>query len=222
MSATDVTVALTTAAVITRLMGMVRWEPGARERLQAAAMDLFISRGFEKTTAADIAQAVGLTERTFFRHFVDKREVLFYGQEALAQAFMEGVAAAPQDATPLEMVASALSAAATFFPAERQAHSRRRQTIIFENPALQERELLKLAGFAVVVAAALRARGVPQTMAKLAAESGVTVFGVAFEKWIAEGEERTFLDIEREVLSELVALTSPSPHSRAVDQEVRR
>jgi len=73
---------------------MVRWEPGARERLQAAALELFASRGFEQTTAAEIAQSVGLTERTFFRHFSDKREVLFYGQQQFLQAFVDGVDAA--------------------------------------------------------------------------------------------------------------------------------
>ena len=171
-------------------------------------MDLYISRGYEKTTAADIAQAVGLTERTFFRHFADKREVLFSGQELLEQALLEALAAAPQGAAPLDTVASALSALATFFPAERRVHSRRRQTIISENPALQERELLKMAGLAAIVAAALRARGVPGSTATLAAESGVTVFSVAYRKWIAEGEERSFLDIEREVLGELVAMTA--------------
>ena len=70
---------------------MVRWEPGARERLQAAALELFATRGFEQTTAAEIAQAVGLTERTFFRNFSDKREVLFHGQEQFLQAFLDGV-----------------------------------------------------------------------------------------------------------------------------------
>ena len=70
---------------------MVRWEPGARERLQAAALELFATRGFEQTTAAEIAQSVGLTERTFFRHFSDKREVLFYGQQQFLQAFVDGV-----------------------------------------------------------------------------------------------------------------------------------
>ncbi|MFC1405470.1 MULTISPECIES: TetR family transcriptional regulator [Streptacidiphilus] len=187
---------------------MVRWEPGTRERLQAAAMDLYVSRGFERTTVAEIAQAVGLTERTFFRHFADKREVLFGGQELLEQAFVDGVAAAAPDASPLAMVESALSAAAGFFPAERRSHSRQRQTIIAANPALQERELLKMAALAAVVAAALRARGVPEASATLAAESGVTVFGVAFVKWLAEGEQRSFLDIEREVLGELVAMAA--------------
>ena len=187
---------------------MVRWEPGARERLQAAAMDLYISRGYDRTTAADIASAVGLTERTFFRHFADKREVLFSGQELLEQAFLEGIAATDPGASPLDMVAAALSAAAAFFSPERREHSRRRQTIISGNPALQERELLKLAGLATAVAAALRARGVPAATATLAAESGMTVFGVAFGTWIAPGEERSFLDIQREVLGELVTMVA--------------
>ena len=196
------------ATVIARVAGMVRWEPGTRERLQAAAMELYITRGFERTTAADIAQAVGLTERTFFRHFADKREVLFSGQELLEQAFLDGLAGAAPDASPLRMVESALAAAAAFFPAERRGHSRRRQMIITANPALQERELLKLAGLATAIAAALHARGVPEATATLAAESGVTVFGVAFVKWIAPGEERSFLDIEREVMGELVAMAA--------------
>ena len=187
---------------------MVRWEPGARERLRAAAIDLYVSRGYERTTAADIAQAVGLTERTFFRHFADKREVLFSGSEVLVQAFLDGVAAAPQGASPLDLVASALTAAATYFPADRREYSRQRQTIISANPALQERELLKLAGLAEDVAAALRARGVPESTAVLAAESGVTVFGVAFGKWIAAGEERSFREIEREVLGEFVEMAA--------------
>ena len=139
---------------------MVRWEPGARERLQAAALELFATRGFEQTTAAEIAQSVGLTERTFFRHFSDKREVLFYGQQQFLQAFVDGVDAAPPDASPLELIASAIDAAASLFPDERRPYSRTRQSVIDQNPALRERELHKLAGLATTVAAALRARGI--------------------------------------------------------------
>src|SRR5580658_5362057 len=98
---------------------MVRWEPGARERLQQAALELFASQGFEQTTAEQIARAAGLTERTFFRYFADKREVLFQGQEQFVAAFVSGVAAAPPDATPLELVAAALRSAARWFPDER-------------------------------------------------------------------------------------------------------
>lgn len=198
---------------------MVRWEPGARERLQAAALELFATRGFEQTTAAEIAQSVGLTERTFFRHFSDKREVLFYGQQQFLQAFIDGVDAAPPDASPLEVIASALDAAAAFFPDERRPYSRMRQSVIDKNPALQERELHKLAGLAVAVAEALRARGIGEPAATLAAQSGATVFGIAFAQWIRDGEERSLSGIASAVLRELVSLSaaatgspgSPSP-----------
>ena len=193
--------------VITTLRVMVRWEPGARERLQAAALELFAARGFEQVTAAEIAQSVGLTERTFFRHFSDKREVLFFGQEQFLQSFIDGVDAASRDASPFEVIASALQLAASFFPDERRAHARMRQSVIEQNPALRERELHKLAGLATTVAEALRARGIGEPAATLAAQSGATVFGIAFAQWISEGEERSLDDIAGGVLDELRNLT---------------
>jgi AcrR family transcriptional regulator len=193
---------------------MVRWEPGARERLQAAALELFATRGFEQTTAEQIAQAVGLTERTFFRHFTDKREVLFYGQEQFLQAFVDGVRAAPPDASPLEVIASALEAAGSFFPDERRPYSRLRQSVIDQNPALRERELHKLAGLAATVAEALHARGIGEPAATLAAQSGATVFGIAFAQWISEGETRSLPEIASNVLRELRGLTGAGTGSR--------
>jgi AcrR family transcriptional regulator len=187
---------------------MVRWEPGARERLQAAALELYVRQGFEQTTVEDIARAAGLTERTFFRHFTDKREVLFDGQETLEKAFLDGVNAAPPDASPLEMVACALEASTGFFADERRSWSRERDAVIAANPPLKERELLKLAALARRVAEALRARGVGERASVLAAESGLTVFGVAFTQWIAEGENRSIADIEREVLADLGELAA--------------
>ena len=192
---------------------MVRWEPGARERLQAAALDLFASQGFEQTTAAEIAQSVGLTERTFFRHFSDKREVLFYGQQQFLRAFIDGVDAAPRDASPLEVIASALHGAASFFPDERRAYSRTRQSVIDQNPALRERELHKLAGLATTVAEALRARGINEPAATLAAESGATVFGIAFAQWIRDGETRSLAEVASQVLDELVSVTGAAAGS---------
>ncbi|GIH19959.1 TetR family transcriptional regulator [Rugosimonospora africana] len=186
---------------------MVRWEPGAPERLQKAALELFATRGFEQTTATEIAQSVGLTERTFFRHFSDKREVLFYGQQLLVEAFLAGVAGAPPDASPIEIVAAGLESAATFFPDENRTHSRTRQAVIDENPALQERELHKLATIGTTIADALRARGVDELAATLAAQSGMTVFGIAFTRWIREGETRSLAGIAADVLGELVTLT---------------
>lgn len=186
---------------------MARWEPGAPERLLKAALELFATRGFEQTTAAEIAQSVGLTERTFFRHFSDKREVLFYGQHLFVQAFLAGVDAAPPGASPIEIVASTLRSGGSFFPDERRADSRTRQSVIDENPALKEREQHKLASLAATVADALRARGVNELAATLAAETGSTVFGIAFTQWIREGEGRSLADIAADVLRELLDLT---------------
>ncbi len=173
-----------------------------------AALDLYANRGFEQTTAADIALSVGLTERTFFRYFADKREVLFHGQELFQQVFLDGVAAAPEGSSALDAVAFALRTAASFFPDDRRPHARLRQSIIVANPGLQERELLKMAWLAAGIAEALRQRGIIEPQATLAAEAGVTVFGVAFRQWIAEQEERSLADIELEILGDLRALST--------------
>jgi AcrR family transcriptional regulator len=194
-------------AVIDYAGRMARWEPGAAQRLQQAALELFASRGFEQTTVADIAEAAGLTERTFFRHFGDKREVLFHGQDEFVQMFLDGMKAAPDDATAMELVAAAIAGAASFFPEQRRPHSRMRQMIIDTNPALQERERHKLASLAVTIAAALRERDVPEPAATLAAESAATVFGIAFGQWISEGERRSLNSITSYVLAELRALS---------------
>jgi AcrR family transcriptional regulator len=189
---------------------MVRWEPGAGGRLQAAALELFASQGFEQTTAAQIAQSVGLTERTFFRYFSDKREVLFEGQQQFLQAFADGADAAPPGASPLAVVASALHAAASLFPDEYRPRSRMRQSVIEQNPALQERELHKLAVIATMIVQALRARGTSEPAATLAAESAATVFRIAFAQWIRNDETRSLCDIASDMLRELSILAEPA------------
>ncbi len=197
-----------------RLGAMGRWEPGARERLQTAALRLFAERGFERTTAAEIAQSVGLTERTFFRHFPDKREVLFAGQDLFLAAFVEGIERAAKDASPMELVAVALQAGSTLFPDDRREHSRLRQSVIDQNPALQERERHKLAGLSLALAEALRAHGIGEPAATLAAESGTTVFSIAFSQWLRDGERRSFSRICADVLGELYRLTAPTSSRR--------
>jgi AcrR family transcriptional regulator len=187
---------------------MVRWEPGARERLQAAALELYSAQGFDATTVGEIAERAGLTERTFYRYFADSREVLFDGQDVFRRTFVEGVAAAPAAASPLEMMVAALASSADFFPNERRPYSRQRQRVIEANPGLQERELLKLASLATLLAAALRERGVPEPSATLAAESGVTVFRVAFDSWLEADDDRTIADIEQELFLQLGTVTA--------------
>jgi AcrR family transcriptional regulator len=190
---------------------MARWQPGTRERLQAATLELFAEQGFDATTVAEIAGRAGLTERTFFRYFADKREVLFAGQDVFEGMFVAGIAAGPPDAEPFAVVVAAVRDVATaFFPAERRMYSRRRQTIIDVHPGLQERELLKLAGLTTAMTAALRQRGTPEPTAVLAAECGVTVFRVAFARWVGGDEDRELDSILDDVLAELRALTDES------------
>src|ERR1700726_2772046 len=90
---------------------MSRWEPNARGRLEQAALELYVERGFEQTTVAEIARRAGLTERTFFRHFADKREVLFWASAALQELIVSTLADAPDSAAPIDMVSAALQAA---------------------------------------------------------------------------------------------------------------
>src|SRR6266851_9963154 len=161
---------------------MSRWEPNARGRLEQAALDLYVERGFEQTTVAEIAGRAGLTERTFFRYFADKREVLFSGAGTLQELLVSAVASAPDSAAPIDAVAAALEAAGALLQ-ERREFARQRQTIIAANPELQERELIKLASLASAMADALRQRGVGYSAASLAAEAGIAVFRIAFERW---------------------------------------
>lgn len=175
---------------------MVRWRPGSPERLQQAALDLFDEQGFERTTVAEIATRAGVTERTFFRHFTDKREVLFEGGAQLEALLVEGVETAGGD-TPGEQVAAALARAAEFFGPERRARARQRAAVVAANPALTERELLKLGSLGRALAAALRGRGLDEPAATLLGQSTVTVFQVTFERWVAADEERSFDELQR-------------------------
>jgi AcrR family transcriptional regulator len=161
-----------------------RWEPDARGRLTRAALELYAECGYEQTTVVDIAQRAGVTERTFFRHFADKREVLFDGSAALQQLVVDAIAAAPASVAPIDVVAGAFEAAAPVLE-ERREFAAQRSATIAANPSLQERELLKLATLGAAAADALRGRGVPDPAAGLAAEAGVTVFRIGFESWIS-------------------------------------
>lgn len=170
---------------------MGRWQPDARGRLEQAALQLYTERGFDETTVADIAERAGLTERTFFRHFTDKREVLFWGQSALLQLATDRIDQAPASAAPMDVVTAALKSAGSVFD-ERREQARQRQTVIDANPGLQERELSKLALLAMAITDALSARGVAAAPARLLAETGVVVFKVAFGQWLDDTTDRPF------------------------------
>jgi AcrR family transcriptional regulator len=186
---------------------MARWKPDAPGRLMGAAIELFDEQGYEATTVAEIAERAELTKRTFFRYFSDKREVLFSGSQELQNLWLGGLATAPAEASPLAAVIAGLDPVAQMF-AERHPFARIRSRVIEANPELQERELIKLQTLAAVMTAALVERGVPANAATLAAHSGVTIFHVAFARWVQQNDPAALRRLIAESLQELRSVTA--------------
>jgi AcrR family transcriptional regulator len=184
---------------------MARWQPDARGRLRQAAFELYGEHGFDRTTVAQIAERAGLTERTFYRHFADKREVVFAGD--VRRVLVGAVADAPASMTALEAVTAAIDAAGAVL-GERRELTRRRQAVIAANPSLQQGEQIKYAALSADIAEALRGRGVEPLAAGLAADVGVAVFRAAFDRWIEDGANSDFGRLVRQALDELTAVVS--------------
>ncbi len=187
---------------------MARWRSGTRERLQATALQRFAEHGYDETTVAEIAAAAEVTERTFYRHFADKREVLFAGQDDFTGMFTDPIAQAPGDTRP-RPGRSRARLRGRVLPDDRRAWSRARQQVIDAVPALGERELGKLATLKVHLGGALRAHGIDEPAATIAAETAVTVFHLSFTQWIADGEDRDFAAIVHERLDALTRILHP-------------
>jgi AcrR family transcriptional regulator len=194
---------------------MTRWPPDAQGRLTKAAIELFAERGYDATTVTEIAERAGLTKRTFFRHFADKREVLFSGVEQLTEVWLAGVAAAPAEAAPLAVVTAGFEPLAELFE-QRLELARLRAQIIAANPELMERELIKLQGLAGALQRALIARGVAVNPAILAAQAGVTVFHVGFARWVEQDDPAAFRRLLAEALEELREVAAPTPRTATV------
>ena len=207
MSVTDMTVAGMSVTVIDYDGWMTRWQPDSRGRLERAALELYGERGFEQTTVAEIAKRAGLTERTFFRHFADKREVLFAGAGALQGLLVSAVAGAPDGAAPIDAAAAGLEAAGSLLQV-RRGYSRQRQGIIAANAELRERELIKLASPAAALADALRGRGVADPAASLTAELAIAVFRISFERWVEDANKRDLPQLIRASLEDVKAVTA--------------
>jgi len=191
---------------------MARWEPDARGRLEKAAMDLFLERGYERTTVGDIAARADLTERTFFRYFADKREVLFSGSKDLERTILDHIAAASRDLPALDVLAAAYAAAGAWLENLRAIeYVRARYALVAKHAELQERELIKLAGLATATLKALVARGVPEPTAGLAAELGLAVFKLGFERWATSRKPHDFAAHIRAALAELRTLAAATP-----------
>ena len=190
------------------MLAMGRWEPDSRGRLQEAALALYAERGFDQTTVAEIAARAGVTERTFFRHFADKREVLFGGSAVLKERIVAGVTDAPASEGPLDAVSRGLDAAAAMLGEGRRDLSQLRQSVIAANPELRERELTKLADYSAAVSAALRQRGVSEPQATLVADAGMTVLRIALEQWASGKDDRGLDDVMRNTMSNLRVVTA--------------
>lgn len=188
---------------------VARWQPGSDSRLQQAALELYEERGFDRTTVADIAERAGLTERTFFRYFADKREVLFAGSEQLVELIVGGVAGAPAAAPAIEAVAAGIVAGGEMLQA-REAHAHRRQAVIDASQDLQERELIKMSRIGTSITVALAARSVPEPAASLAAQAGIAVFRISFARWVHGPQGGpTLPDLMRDGFAELSAVAAP-------------
>jgi len=206
MSVADISVASDVSDCQHYDLGVARWEPGARGRLEQAAFELYAERGFEQTTVAEIAARAGLTERTFFRHFADKREVLFAGASMVQEELVTAVRKAPDSLPAIDAVAAGLEAVAAALPGRQIA--RQRQAIITANAELQERELIKLASLSTALADALRARGTGDPAASLTAEIAIAVFRIAFERWVDDTDGRDLAELIHASLDEVQAVTA--------------
>jgi AcrR family transcriptional regulator len=185
---------------------VARWEPNTPERLVRAALDLFTEQGYDATTVSEIAErAGGLTKMTFFRHFPDKREVLFAGQGVHSRILAEAIAAAPGPATPVQAVAAALDALAVTFVDGRREFSARLLAVIAANSELRERAAFKHIGLTQAMAEALEKRGVPDLTASLAAELGTRAFDRAFSQWADPAGQQTLAELTRQALDEIRA-----------------
>lgn len=188
---------------------MGRWEPGARQRLVLAAVDLFTEQGYDATTVAQIAERAGVTKSTFFRHFPDKRELLVAGQESLCRLLSEGIAEAPDGASAMVAVAAALQRASTMMGPDNRELGPRIKAAVAASAELQERDALKTVSLAAAMTAALRARGVPEMTAHLAGELGVLAFKQGYARW-SENEHQDGRGLAEYALTALDELRTAS------------
>jgi AcrR family transcriptional regulator len=182
-----------------------RWAPNARQRLEDAALDLFVENGYEETTVAQIADRAGMNRATFFRHFTDKREVLFGGEDVLSGLFADGIRAAAPGATLTECLRAALAAAEVAMTSQLRPAAARRRLVVAANTELQERGLLKHARITQSVAAALRERGTDELTARLGAELSMLAFNVAFDRWMKANDDEPFAPFADAALGDLQA-----------------
>lgn len=194
-----------------------RWAPDARDRLESAALDLFVENGYEETTVAQIADRAGLNRATFFRHFADKREVLFGGEELLAELFAEGIRTASPDATLTGCLQAAFASCGVVMTPQQRAKAAQRVLVLAASTEVQERGLLKHARMTKSISTALRERGADELTARLGAQVAMLAFSIAVERWIGSAHDEPFPAHAAAALGDLreraAELDSPFPLS---------
>lgn len=178
-----------------------------RARLQEAALELYRERGYDGATTAEIAARAGVTERTYFRYFADKREVLFDEDARLRPMLIAAVAEAPAGQAPLDVLMGAFRAIEGLLK-ENRPFTEPRQEIIARTPALWERAEAKSASLTILLSTELQRRGVDPKLATLAARTGMAAFGYAAQAWF-ENPARTLEDHLQQASTALKALAEP-------------
>lgn len=165
---------------------MPRSGTAARHRIQQAALELYLEHGYDQTTTAEIALKAGVTERTFFRHFPDKREVLFDGEADLQEILGRALSQQPLQTTSLlEVLLHAFRATVPLLKRNRPV-SEPRARVIARTPALQERSLAKVASLTSFLIDTLQTGGIAEGPATLAAHTGFAAMGLATRRWLKE------------------------------------
>ena len=182
---------------------MTRWEPDAEERLRAAALELFLERGYENVTVAQIAERAGLTRRTFSRYFADKRDVLFAGSDQLPGALADAMRRVDSRLAPFQAMLQTLADVGELLAERVAEHASQRREVIAASPELQERGQAKFAAVADALAAGLRERGADPSAADLFADVGVAIFRRGFDRWAAAPREATLASRIREAADQL-------------------
>lgn len=189
---------------------MARWEANSKERLEAVALDLFEKPGYCETTVADIAERAGVTSRTYFRYFPDKREVLFGGAERMNERIGTALRDAPTEAAPMTVALSALMACGDLFTVQRRDDLRRRDALIRKYDELKEREAAKLASIADAIAAALIERGRGDDEAHLIGDLAAATFRHASRLW-TEDQSRPYEDLVARAHEHIRHVFDPAP-----------
>ena len=166
-------------------------------------MTLFAERGFTATTVPEIAEAAGLTTRTFFRHFADKREVLFANEIDVPALASRMIADAPAGLSPMQIIAGSLEAVAAAQFSGGVDYFLARKAIIQSDDGLREREMHMMSRLSEALREGFVARGVDGLTADLTAQMTLAVFGTSIGRWLRQGGDADLPELLHDTLARL-------------------